>query len=376
VLLVAAILSAWLQYAADAQPHARAIATGTCPAATIDGRSVPMTQRIGTAPSFPDLVCDVAVPSNARSVQVGEKTLPAPAHTPNRIVVFGDTGCRILGTNIQACNDPVRWPFPTIAKSIAAVHPDLIVDVGDYFYRESACPPGDSRCDGTPYGDTAAAWYADWFTPGAPLFAAAPLVLARGNHEDCVRGGKGWTRYLEPHTSTVCEDVTQPYFASFGGLRIVVFDSAVADDTKVTPALRDTFKYSFAAAAALVSGQTWFLTHRPPYLNADERAGMGTSLGKFSAIIVGHVHDFSTYNVAGAPPMVINGTGGDTLDDSTAAQLAAELPPLPLVGTPFVQSTFGFGVYTRTPTGWSISLRNPDGKERGTCTLDQHSVRC
>ena len=54
-------------------------------------------------------------------------------------------------------------------------------------------------CAGSPYGDNWAVWQKDFFDPAAPLLAAAPWVLVRGNHELCSRGGHGWFRLLDPH---------------------------------------------------------------------------------------------------------------------------------------------------------------------------------
>ena len=43
-----------------------------------------------------------------------------------RIVVIGDTGCRLKGSFTQDCNDPVKWPFAVVARLAAARHPDLV----------------------------------------------------------------------------------------------------------------------------------------------------------------------------------------------------------------------------------------------------------
>ena len=116
-----------------------------------------------------------------------------------QIVVIGDTGCRLKGTFTQDCNDPVKWPFAVVARLAAARRPDLVIHVGDYHYRETACPDTQPGCAGSPHGDNWAVWQKDFFNPAAPLLAAAPWVLVRGNHELCSRGGHGWFRLLDPH---------------------------------------------------------------------------------------------------------------------------------------------------------------------------------
>jgi Calcineurin-like phosphoesterase len=390
-VLVAALLSAWLQYGADGEPHARAVVSDTaCPSIVVDGRTVRMTQRAGREPAFDDLVCEAAVAADAKRVRVGDRDLPKPAHDPRTIVVLGDTGCRISKVTAQACNDPNEWPFPLTARSIAAAHPDLVVHVGDYLYRENACPLT-VKCAGSPHGDDAPAWYADFLTPAAPIFASAPVLLMRGNHEECDRNGAGWFRYLDPRASTACAEATDPYGVDLGDLRLVGFDSAVAEDRTVTADRSAVYRRQFAAvekmgaradarpSAARSRGeplQRWFVTHRPPYTNDDERTAMGNALAPFDAVLAGHIHFFGAMNVASMPPLVINGEGGTKLDPNYAPLLGLAIGDLHADGRPFGSSHFGFAVYTRHGNDWTISLRDVDGTERTRCALANRTVRC
>jgi hypothetical protein len=379
-MLFAAILSAWLQYAADGKPHARAVVSdAACPSVSADGRDVAMQRRAGKANGFADTVCDASVPVEAKHVRVGERELPAPAREPRRIVVLGDTGCRLHGPlQSQACDDPSAWPFPVIARAIAAVHPDLIVHVGDYLYRESACPAL-VKCAGSPHGDDAPAWYADFLTPAAPLFASAPLVLVRGNHEECDRNGSGWFRYFDPHPSTTCANETAPYAADLGDLRLVVFDSAVAEDRVPDPHHASVYRPQFARVRELAQGArtAWFVTHRPPYTNEDERDAMDGALDSFGAVLAGHIHFFAALNVAPPlPPLLINGEGGTALGPNLAPVMRFATGDVKVVGDVFGSAHFGFAVYTREGAGWTISLRDADGKERTRCTLVERTVRC
>ncbi|MDQ6943599.1 MAG: metallophosphoesterase, partial [Candidatus Eremiobacteraeota bacterium] len=334
-----------------------------------------MTERARRAPQFADVVCDVAIPARAKHVIVGGRTLPAPARDPHTIVVLGDTGCRLSVLSSQSCEDPAAWPFPQIARAIAAVHPDLIVHVGDYLYREHPCPPL-VRCGDSPYGDDAAAWYADFLTPAAPLFASAPLLLVRGNHEECDRNGTGWFRYLDAHANTACTVTTEPFEVGFGDVTIVAFDSAVAEDRKADPARTLVYKKQFATVRKLAKGRSWFVTHRPPYINDDERTAMGDALVPFDAVLSGHLHLFAAMNFETLPPLLINGEGGARLDPNYAAFLGLAVGDLHVQGSVFGSAHFGFGVYTRNDAGWTISLRDPDGTERARCTLANRAVRC
>ena len=147
---------------------ARAVtATSTCPALIVDGSLRPMTVRMppatlalrttamgqaaSKASEFAVLTCEAIVPAGARRAAVDGHRLALLRGPVTRIVVIGDTGCRIKGSVGQACNDAAQFPFARIAKHAAAWHPQLVVHVGDYLYRETACPTGNNGCAGSPW---------------------------------------------------------------------------------------------------------------------------------------------------------------------------------------------------------------------------------
>lgn len=69
--------------------------------------------------------------------------LRRPARPPKRlrnIVVFGDTGCRILGTEVQNCSSTAGWPLARISADITGRRPYLVMFVGDFYSREAPCP--------------------------------------------------------------------------------------------------------------------------------------------------------------------------------------------------------------------------------------------
>jgi hypothetical protein len=132
--------SIWVQATATGYEVRATSATAICPVLHTEAGEVPMTIRAPANEQFPQ-VCAAPIAPGARGVSVAGQPLVAPVANPERILVLGDTGCRIKGAALQACNDPVQWPFPPLAAAAAKLKPDLILHLGDYHYRESPCPP-------------------------------------------------------------------------------------------------------------------------------------------------------------------------------------------------------------------------------------------
>src|SRR5262249_35017162 len=149
------------------------------------------------------------------------------------IVMFGDTGCRINGHNLQDCNDRDAWPYAKVARNAADMQPkpDLVIHVGDYAYRENECP-STRNCAG-PWGYGYDSWKADFFEPSKPLFETAPWIMVRGNHEDCVRAGEGWFRFLDhQEPPQTCADLTGFFVVQRPDIGFLVMDNAAAAPKK------------------------------------------------------------------------------------------------------------------------------------------------
>jgi hypothetical protein len=319
--------------------------------------------------------------------------LALPAPDPHRIVVFGDTGCRVKGKELQDCGKD--WPFPKIAAKAAKLKPDLVVHVGDYLYRESACPAGFAGCAGTPYGDNWPAWDEDFFAPAKPLLAAAPWVFVRGNHETCERAGPGWLRLLGPSDAGApCAAHLAPYSVPLGTANLVVMDDADAPDTSVASDMVPLYR-SEIAALTTAEAPSWLLLHRPIWGavtgplglpvggNQTMIAAVGTSgiPSPVELMLAGHIHTFEAMNFGNknhVPPQIIAGFGGDTLDPT----------PSILKGTVFQGKSsvvvkdglslpgFGFLLMIKDADGWTINVHDVNGKIERTCLFRSGRVDC
>jgi hypothetical protein len=341
--------------------------------------------------------CEAEVPAEGvAGAAVAGIALPLPADAPRRIVVLGDTGCRLKdGDPVQDCNDPRAWPFAQVARSAAAWQPDLVVHVGDYLYRESPCPPKYPGCAGSPWGDTWAAWDADLFTPAAPLLRAAPWVVARGNHELCGRGGEGWFRFLDPDPMAAsCSDYTAPYAIPLAGPQLFMLDTAAADDRTARPEQVATYASQFAALREQATTPTWLVQHKPQWAigqSWDDPTPRGLFRGNptlqaasdnalpaaVEMVLSGHIHNWTAFSFADrrAPQFVVgnSGTGLDTA-------LSVSLDGQPLAGTTVANGAawhdFGYMTLERTDAGWLAALRAADGAAVLTCPVRDHQAVC
>jgi hypothetical protein len=390
--------SAWVELT-DRGAEARLITSAdACPPLVIDGANVAMTTRGGPSPDFQVRVCQALLPKGARSASVGGRALPIPRAAPKRLVIFGDTGCRLKGEEIQNCDRAADWPFAQVARLAAAHDPDVVIHVGDYYYRESPCPAGKAGCAGSPWGDNWTTWDADFFAPAAPLLAAAPWVMARGNHEDCDRGGPGWFLLLDAASApAACPADAAPMVVDLGGLALYVLDSSGTVDRKATAGP----VAAFGAQLNLLKTHpprepAWILTHRPVWglvpvasagplgplelpINATEQAAIhGHDLAGVQLVLSGHIHHFASFAFKGdRPAQMIVGTGGDIGEPGdTPRFLDGDVGIDGMEARRFGFDRYGFLVLDRTARGWSGAFYDIQDRPIVLCQLTGRALAC
>lgn len=390
------ILARWTQYTATGAVEARAITGGEaeeCPALLLDGRAVAMREHAEPNPAFPVRVCAAELPASARTAMLGGKPLALAPTALRRIVIIGDTGCRIKSTRVQPCNDPAQWPFERIAMAAAREKPDLVIHAGDYHYRESPCPGGHEGCKGSPSGDTWAAWNADFFAPAQSLLAAAPMIAVRGNHEECARAGGGWSRFLASGAPG-CAAHEPAYALNIGGLGFFVMDVAEAPDAYVDETRAALYRRELAALAARThEGPVWLLIHKPVWsfvrtvlwkTIGESRTLAAATDGHLPAAlrlaVSGHVHSFQAIAFEGAePPQLVVGNSGTAPDKPGPSDLAGITVGTQRIARGLRDNGFGYFVFERDGEGadnWQGRLVAPDGKIKARCSLKGQVFDC
>ena len=392
-LPVSAADPAWIEYGADPDTAiARTIVTtgGDCPAIAIDGVERKMAVRAAATEDYEVTVCEASFPRSAQSVRIGGTELPARklnAHA--KVALLGDTGCRRKeGDPPQDCDDAAAWPFATVAASIAKWDPDLVLHVGDYYYREAKSCNDKGKCKGKVYDWKR--WNADFFEPAAPLLANAPWVFVRGNHEECKRAGEGWFRFLDPRRFTwesaaQCKsnlNFTPPYLVNAGGMQLIVLDSSALKENDKDQAKMIASQLELFGG---LSGDAWLMLHHPFWgarskdrtetetlWKAWSRAGTATK--PISLVLTGHTHLLQVTSFGdGRPPQAIVGNGGTAL-----AKKADQ--PASIGGRSvkhFMQyDDFGFIAATPSAGGWTFDVRDVNGNSVGRCAVTATSIVC
>jgi hypothetical protein len=406
-------------------------AVGGCPeieAVGADGSfEIEMTPRLpgpNAAPVFSTvLACSASLPTGLESATVAGHVIPAAMPAQVRTIgMFADSGCRMDESRVQACNDPREWPLEQIVTNIVAAKPDLILDPGDYIYREIACPDQQlDRCGGTigpvagyPFSETDLGWVQEFFEPAQAMFSVAPIAFLRGNHEDCGRGGNGWFLYLDvfPDSMATCDPIvtdaglkapppqTTPSWifevpvAIGRTLRVAMVDSAYGTDRELTPWIdqqRTMYQQAYDLSVPEPGVETWMQTHRPvfgmvsmrlmpesnplvePWTSDGQMVASYGLLDRYDLLISSHLHLAQVIQIPGQPASVVVGNGGALVEPTDRYEVPPFGPLANMDGSRIVSSLEPYPrptlVWTRVEYGYAIATA---GAGAGEWTIDQY----
>ena len=418
------VKNAWVQVVPPSTGVVRVITEADdCPAVRFDDKMMSMHVRATPDPDYDVLVCEAPVPDDVTRIEVAGRTLKPVVRNPQRIAIVGDTGCRMkaghaLDDGFQDCGDPDDWEFAKVAKRVAEWQPDLIIQLGDYIYREQPCPEGCGNCAGSPYnspGMRMATWNAEFFDPGRPMLEAAPLVLVRGDHEKCERAGNGYFRFLDPFAARACTDFSDPYALDFEELQLVVMDTVQAEDTKLSPqAVIDRYASDFDTASEMASGSTWLLSHRPIWalrpaaapgaettkdvcgnqdiptdliaqdinVTVQNALAHSASAGKLppavDLVLTAHIHVGEVLSFTGRrPPQMVVGISGTKLLPAVTDGIVGTVIDGETVTHAMMVSVHGFfGAVPGPDMSWFTNVIDVNGDSVSRCEIDDKTALC
>ncbi|MFN0140590.1 MAG: metallophosphoesterase family protein [Pyrinomonadaceae bacterium] len=382
----------WVQLGEQGAVIVRAIfkqSGQSCPSIdTVDNNGKPapvaMALRAAAMPdNFAITVCEATLASadKLKSATLGGKNLTLPVKSPKRIVVVGDTGCRVASWTQQNCLDNKNvpesegeeWLFTTTVASALNLKPDLIIHVGDYIYREAECTDPAKCGDKSVFGDKWATWEVDFFSPAKPLLETVPWVFARGNHESCDREWRGWYLFMDPHSAakiswTGCskdETRSAPFHVPLDGLDLLVMDTA--------PEKSDLSDYQAALQKHTGSSPAWFVTHRPLWgvgatfaSRADSQLIRAMQAANVKFLVGGHLHSFEMiqFKDNDSPPQMIAGGGATELDDKFGQDYFDQTVNSFKKGDPDNSEylhKFTFALVEPQSEGWHVTVIDEDG---------------
>lgn len=249
---------------------------------------------------------------------------------------------------------------------------------------------------------------------------SSAVVVVRGNHEDCNRGGNGFFIYMDPREGTegTCApvrddsgtlvapapDITDPYYADVKvgadrGLRLVVVDSAGDEDCTTTDLLgKQTAAYAAAEAMARgATGESWLLVHRPvagwqtnddcapagSWIAADQQVASYGKLAHYDLLLSSHIHLVQSMNIPGIPGQLVLGNGSTLLEAPTPFVLPMSGPsfdPTKAYSAPtsgWWDVRFGYAM-ARPSAGraWSMEITDPLGAPFARCSVAKRQVDC
>lgn len=368
-------------------------------------KHIGMAERAAPANTFSAFsnlaVCEAPIPKGALSAQIGDQAIPSRMPSiVSRLGVFGDTGCRMKKTLDQLCDTPSEWPLSKIANSLVQKKPQLVLFMGDFFYREFICDPAKILTCGTSpapldinfeynsvtnpfpkyvFSDSDYSWAADVFIPMKPILSSTPIVVVRGNHESCQRGGNGFFKFFDPHFGNDQLCAPQPKTDTSGVqvvvnghlqwktadalltdswstslkvgpsryLRLSIVDSAYGFDYEVDPVLYPALRSQYERAAELASpanrvsgkvAESWLMVHQPlfgvdcapdtiniggdnlfgdqcKWVSETQTAAASGLLSNFNLVLSSHIHLAQAVQIPGQPGQLVIGNGGSKLQE-------------------------------------------------------------
>lgn len=316
-----------------------------------------------------------------------------------RFAVIGDTGCRLkessYGNSYQNCNLTNEWPYPEIIKSLVKEDFSFAVHTGDYHYREQCSDKKLCAAYAKSIGYGWGAWWEDFYGPTGSLFKKAPLLLVRGNHEDCNRAYAGWAPLSADNKKfgSDCKAVEPYQWIEMGDMVFINFDDSAFDDRKESSKedkkkwLKILTEISKRVDSLKGSKEIWFLSHKPVmgYV-PDPKLAEPFAIGDFlkdlmkksklykrvDYFLSGHIHNQQFVVSDQKMLQIIVGHSGTALDP-----FGRKINNDKIISSTETKYDFGYGIFERVGfKRWKMYFKDVNGKLTMTCHVQGKKPIC
>lgn len=313
-----------------------------------------------------------------------------------KMAVIGDTGCRLKDSALQNCADAKEWPYKKIIESMSKETFDLAVHTGDFHYREYCHNPVLCSAYSQSIGYGWNTWWDDFFGPTQSLFRQAPLLLVRGNHEDCKRAYSGWNPLspLNKQFTESCEEVEPYQWIEMQDLVFINFDDSGFDDRKESKP-EDREKYlnilkdlSRRVAALKGKKEVWFLAHKPVYGHVPDKqnnlvpfaikALLKTLMDEAKLTeyidynLSGHIHNQQLVVNKADLLQIIVGHSGTALDP-----FGKKMNTDSIISSTETAYHFGYAIFERKGfKNWNFIFKTQEGKTELECSVQNKTIKC
>lgn len=316
-----------------------------------------------------------------------------------RFAVIGDTGCRLKetakGSSHQNCNVSNEWPYPELIQSLVKEKFSFAIHTGDYHYREHCtdeklCP---TYSKSVGYGWNA--WWDDFYDPTQPLFKKTPVLLVRGNHEDCARAFQGWAPLSADNKdfNSDCAAIEPYQWIELEDMVFINFDDSAFQDRKLSPE-KDRKKWleifneiSMRIKNLQGKKEIWFLAHKPVSgFVPDDKIAEPFAIGNFlkdllsesgllkqvDYFLSGHIHNQQFVVADKNMLQIIVGHSGTALDP-----FGRKINNQKLISSTDTKYSFGYGIFERLGfKKWKMIFKNADGSLDMVCKITNKKVSC
>jgi len=317
--------------------------------------------------------------------------------------VIGDTGCRLKessnGSVYQDCSQPREWPYSDVVKSLENENYNFLIHTGDYHYREQCTDkklcPGYAKYVGYVWG----AWWDDFYGPTQPLFKKAPLLLVRGNHEDCNRAFAGWaplSAISDRKFQDACVAVEPFQWIEMDDIVFINFDNSSMEERKeFSAADASMWTERFTQLKNKIETlkgkkEIWFLSHKPmfgyvPHEKDAEPKAIGTFMSdllkksglydKVDIFLAGHIHTQQVVPLNQKPTpklQLVVAHSGTSLDPFGRKILTDKI-----LTTTENKYSFGYAVFEKLGfKKWKFVFKDTKGEAQLDCQSNKNKVVC